>query len=552
VLAARVDRLEQREKQVLQTSAVIGRNFTEPILRRIVELPETDLARALDKLAAAEFIFEQALYPHAEYIFKHALTQEVAYQSVLTERRKVLHERAAQAIEALFRESLEGHYGELAHHYKHSGNIDKAVQYLHLAGDQAVERSANAEAVSNLTAALDLLSTLPDTTERDRKEITLRTTVAGVLIATKGWGAPERQRFLERARDLCQRLGESRQLGPVLTSLFQVYLQQGRLRAASELAAQSLRLAEDLQDPGFLSSAHHNAGEASLWTGELLRAQQHFEQAIALHDPEQHRSIAWVGLDPWILSSSLLAWDEHLIGRCDQALRRVLATAARARDEPSRLYELAFASLMAATVHQLRREEKPARALGEAAVSLCFEQGFDEILGVGRWTRGWALSELGHEEDGTREIAEGIEGYRSVGSRLLLSWPLGLLAWAHGKIGQIEKAFSALAEALEVAEQNGEHFYEAELLRLKGELLLKRPAPDEEPEACFRQAIAVARRQSARTWELRATTSLARLLAKQDKREEARVLLAEIYGWFTEGFDTADLKDAKALLDALS
>jgi len=553
VLAARVDRLEEREKQVLQTAAVIGRQFTEPILRRVVELPETDLARALEKLAAAEFIFEQALYPQAEYIFKHALTQEVAYQSVLTERRRVLHERTAQAIETLFAEALEAHYGELAHHYKLSGNAEKAVEYLHVAGEQAAERSANAEAVSNLTTALDLLPTLPDTTGRDRREVTLQTTLAGVLVATKGFGASERQRPLERARFLCERLGESRQLGPVLTNLFQVYVQQGRLGAASELAEQSLRLAEELQDPGLLSVAHHSAGEASLWTGQLVRAQKHFEEAVAPHDPNEHRSLTSVGMNPWILSSGTLAWNEHWIGRSDQALRRSLAIVVRAREERSGLYDLAYAQSMAAAVRVFRREERPARELAEAAVSLLSEQGSEnEFLGVSRWVRGWALSELAQEEDGVREMVEGMESYRSAGSRLFLSWPLGLLAWAHGKIGQIEQAFGRLAEAFEIVEQNGERFYEAELLRLKGELLLKRPAPDGEPEGCFRQAIAIARRQEAKTWELRATTSLGRLLQKQGKKEEARGVLAEIYGWFTEGFDTADLQEAKALLEELS
>src|SRR5262249_50590468 len=226
--------------------------------------------------------------PELEYIFKHALTQEVAYNSVLLGRRKVLHERAARAIETLFAESLDGHYGELAHHYKLSGNSEKAVEYLHLAGEQAAERSANAEAVSNLTAGLDLLPTLADTTERHQRELALQTTLAGVLIATKGWGAPERERPLERARDLCQRLGDNRRLGPVLSSLIQVYLQQGKLGAAGDLAEQSLRLAEDAKDPGSLSSAHHSSGEVCLWTGELIRAQTHFEEALSVHDPETH------------------------------------------------------------------------------------------------------------------------------------------------------------------------------------------------------------------------------------------------------------------------
>jgi hypothetical protein len=192
----------------------------------------------------------------------------------------------------------------------------------------------------------------------------------------------------------------------VLSSLFQAYVQQGRLRAAGELAEQSLRLAEDLQDPGFLSSAHHSSGEACLWTGDLLRAQTHFEQPIALHDPKQHRSLAWAGMDPWILSSGLLAWSEQFIGRSDQALRRSRTVVARAREEPSRLYALAVAQAMAAGVRQFRREEKPTRELAAAAVSLCAEQGFNEVLGIRRWERGWALSELGQEEDGIQEMVE--------------------------------------------------------------------------------------------------------------------------------------------------
>jgi class 3 adenylate cyclase/tetratricopeptide (TPR) repeat protein len=552
LLGARIDRLESREKHLLQTAAVIGREFAEPVLKRVAELAEAELAESLGKLNAAEFIYEKALYPEPEYVFKHALTQEVAYHSVLGERRKVLHERVAQAIEVLFADSLEGHYGELAHHYALSDNRAKAVEYLHLAGEQAAERGANAEAVSNLTAALELLPTLPETAERDRKELGLQTMLAGVLVATKGWAALERERALERARDLGQRLGESLELGPVLTSLCQVYLQQGRLSAAGELAERTLRLAEDLEDPEFLAAAHYNVGEACLWTGELVRAHAHCERTIALCDPKEHRSVAWIGVDPWMLSTCALSLCEQFIGRPDQALRRILAAVGRLREDPSRLADLAVAQLIAALVHQLRREQHAARDLAEANLTLCSEQGFGEWLAWSRWIRGAALGELGQEEEGIREIVQGIEEYRSNGSTICLSWALGLLASVHGRIGQIDEAFGRLTEAFELVEQNGERFYEAELFRVKGELSLKSSAREEPPETCFRQAIAIARRQSTKFWELRATTSLARLLTEEGKREEARTLLAEIHGWFTEGLDTPDLKDAKALLEELS
>jgi class 3 adenylate cyclase/predicted ATPase len=549
VLAARIDRLAEREKLVLQTASVIGREFSEPILRRVSDLGETELPAILAKLTSAEFIYEQALYPELQYIFKHALTQEVAYHSVLTERRKVLHERAAQGIERIFGDSLEVHYGALAHHYKLSDNTEKAVEYLHLAAERAGERGASAEAASDLNTALELLHTLPETTERARRELTVQTTLAPVLMAIKGWAAPERGRALERARDLCQRLGESRQLGPVLSNLFQVCVQQGRLRAASELAEQSLHLAENSRDSGFLLSAHHNSGEACLWTGELARAQEHFERSIALYDSKQHRSIALLGMDPWMLSSGMLAWTEQFLGRSDRALSRSHAALAGARKETSRPFDLVFALAMPAAVHHFRRDEKPSRELAQMAVPLSAD--FPEMLGISSWIEGWALCELGQLEDGIVEIVEGISCYRSTGATLFTSWPLGLLAWAHAKAGRIEQALSILTEAFGVVEQNGERFYEAELVRLKGELLLKR-ADGEEPEACFCQAIDIARRQNAKSWELRATTSLSRLLQRHGKSEEARRLVGETLAWFTEGFDAPDLKDAKTLLEELS
>jgi len=254
----------------------------------------------------------------------------VAYQSLLTERRKDLHERAAGAVETLFAESLESHYGELhtlqaQRQYREGGRVPASR------GGPGCRTVGHAEAESNLMTALELLPTLPETIERDRKEIALRTTLAAVLIA-KGFGASERVQLLERARSLCQRLGENRQLGPVLTNLSQVHLQQGRLRIARELAEESLRLAKELQHPDFLLVAYHNAGEVCFWTGEMLRAQEHFQQAISLCDQVKHRSNDWVGIDPWVLSSAVLSWNEQLLGRSDQALRRSLATVARARE----------------------------------------------------------------------------------------------------------------------------------------------------------------------------------------------------------------------------
>jgi class 3 adenylate cyclase len=294
VLAARVDRLEEREKRVLQTAAVIGRNFSEPILRRVVDLAEADLARALDKLAAGEFIYEQALYPELEFIFKHALTQEVAYRSLLNERRLTLHEHAGQAIESIFAGRLDEHLSELAHHYSHSRNTEKAIEYSRRAGERALQLSANVEAVSHLTRALELLKTLPDTPRRARQELTLLIALGVALRPVKGFASPEAGSLNARARELCQQVGETPELVPVLKGLWEFYEIRAEYTTAFEVAEQLLGLAERLQDPALLLVAHDAIGDTSFWVGEFLAAREHLEQGFRLYDVKEHRSHAFL------------------------------------------------------------------------------------------------------------------------------------------------------------------------------------------------------------------------------------------------------------------
>ena len=285
ILGARIDRLAADEKELLQTLAVIGREFSLSLLRRVVAQPEEELYRLLSHLQGAEFIYEQPAFPEVEYIFKHALTQEVAYNSLLLERRKVLHERTAQAIETLYGSRLADYYSELAQHYSRSGNTEKAVQYLHLAGQQAVQRSANAEAVSHLTAALELLNTLPDTLERAQRELTLQITLGVPLVATKGYAAPEVERAYVRARELCQQVGETPHLFPVLFGLWLFYAVRAKLQTARELGEQLLTLAQSVQDPVLLLEAHYMLGITLLVLGEFAPARAHLEQGIALYSP---------------------------------------------------------------------------------------------------------------------------------------------------------------------------------------------------------------------------------------------------------------------------
>jgi len=554
VLAARIDRLAEREKQVLETAAVIGREFTEPVLRRMVDLPEVDLAAALQKLTSAEFVYEEALYPEAQYTFKHALTQEVAYSSLLNERRLTLHEHVADAIEAIFDGRLEEHLGELANHYSHSRNTRKAIEYSQRAGERAVQLSANAEAIRHLTTALKLLETLPESREGIEQELALRMALAVPLLATKGYSTAELQHTYARARELCSRVGETPRLFPVLHGLWNFNLWRGDLRSAQDLSKQLLALGEATQDPSLLVEAHFSRGFTLQWMGDFSPARDHFEQGIHLYDQQIHRSHAFVyGQDPGVFSASILATNLWLLGYPDQALAKSSHALALAHDL-AHPFSLVLGLHNAALLHLLRREPQLAEKRADAVIALSVERGFSWWPWWASAVRGWAMAKQERGAEGIEQIREGLAAVRAGGTELALPWGLALLAEALGNESRGEEALNVLNEALALSSKNGDQIWDAEIYRLKGELLLasSRAENRSEAESCFCSAIEIARRQQAKSGELRAVTSLSRLLKKQGKKDEARRMLAEIYGWFTEGFDTADLKDAKALLEELS
>jgi predicted ATPase len=558
ILAARIDRLATAEKELLHQLAVIGREFPLSLVRQVVTQPEEELYRLLSSLQSKEFLYEQPAFPEVEYIFKHALTQEVAYGTVLQERRKALHERTAKAIEELYGANLAAHYSGLAYHYSRSGNTQKAVEYLQLAGQQAVQRSADAEAVNHLTTALELLKTLPNTPERTLQELTLQLALGAPLMVTKGYAVPEVERLYARARELCQQLSESPQLFPALWGLWVFYVLRPEYKMARELGEQLLHLAQNVQDPALFVEAHFALGETLFLLGEFGSARAHLEQSHVFYNPEQHRSLAFLaGFDSGIISLSWAAWALWMLGYPDQALKsnhEALTLAQEFSHPPS----LAFALTMAANLHQFRQEGHAAQERAEAAVALCAERGIPFFLALGTTLRGWALIEHEQIEEGITQIRQGMAAWQEMGAETSRSRWLALLAEAYRKGGQTEEGLIALTEALAVVDKTGERYYEAELYRLKGELTLAQSSVQglassvqKEAEECFLRAIEIARRQSAKSLELRAVMSLARLWQQQGKREEARQMLTEIYGWFTEGFDTADLKEAKALLEAL-
>ncbi len=567
VLASRIDRLPLLEKELLQTLSVIGKEFSFSLLRQVMNQSEDALHPLLSHLQEAEFIYEQPAFPEPEYTFKHALTQEVAYNSLLIERRKILHEQTGQALEALFHSRLEDHYSDLARHYSRSGNTNKAVEYLQLAGQQAAQRSANAEAISHLTTALELLMTQPDTPVRARQELTLQIALGAPFSATKGWAASEVGAVYIRARELCQQMGETPQLFPALWGLWSFYVGQAEYKTAYELAEPLLTLAQHAQDPALLLEAYHALWVTSLYRGELVPARAYVEQGIALYNPQQHHSLAFLygGDDPGVccLSQGPIAlWS---LGYPDQALKRMHEALSLAH-ELAHPFSLAATLSFAAVFHQLCREGRATQERAETLITLSTYHGLAPVSGVqGTVLRGWALAEQGQAEAGVAQIRQGLAAYRATGAEAARPYYLALLAEVYGKVGQVEEGLNALAEALAMVDKTEERYYEAELYRLKGELSLKSrqvkasqdksevtsPQAEAEAEACFHKAIDIARRQQAKSLELRAVMSLSRLWQQQGKKEEARQMLAEIYGWFTEGFDTADLKEAKALLEEL-
>ncbi|QYY34285.1 AAA family ATPase (plasmid) [Cupriavidus pinatubonensis] len=552
VLATRIDRLPHAAKVLLQSLAVIGKVFPRSLLARVVDQPADTTKSLLTKLQDGEFIYEQPAFPEVEYSFKHALTQEVAYGTLLSERRRALHERTAEAIEALYGAQLEEHCSELAHHFSRSGNAKKAVEYLHCAGRQSMQRFANVEAVAHLTTALDLLKTLPAGTERARQQLDLHIALGPAWMATNGLAAPEVEGTYTEALTLCRQLRDTTKLFPALMGLRTYFLVRGELTTARDLGQQLVALAQQAHNPELLAQGHRALGVSLLALGELNAARKQFEQALAHYAPGQCKSPSFL-LEAGVQALAFLALDLWLLGYPDQALTRsqdMLALAQTLSSPPDSANALTFS----AEIHLNRGETQPMEDLAEALLALTAEHCLPFWRTYGTVLAGWTLVAQGRTAEGIENMQQGLSAYRAIGAGIWQTHFLALLAEAYRRAGQVEAGLQMLSEALAVADRTHERLYEAELYRLKGELTLMQPCSTGEyqaatdAEACFQQAIAIARRQGARSLELRAVIALSRLWKRQGKRPDARDTLAEYYGRFTEGFDTVDLREAKALL----
>ncbi|NOT56629.1 MAG: AAA family ATPase [Deltaproteobacteria bacterium] len=550
-LLARLDRLSTA-RPVAQLGATLGREFSYELLHAVFSLSETEVQTALTKLVEAEILYQRGSGHQTRYFFKHALIQDTAYQSLLKSTRQQYHRQIAQVLQEQFPATTEAQPELLAHHYTEANLIEHAIPYWQQAGQKAVERSANVEAVAHLTRGLELLKALPGTPARAHQELTLQLALALPLTVTKGYGTPEVEAAATRALELCRQVGETPQLIPALFNAWWFYLFRSEFQTARELAERLISVAQRVDDSAALAVAHRLLAQVLYLWGEGVSARTHLEQALALYNPQQSRSlIARFGVDWGVNGFAILAHVLWVLGYPDQARTRKRVGLTVVQEIAHPLTTALFWG-WDSHVHQVLREAQAVQQRAEALIALSNEQGFPQWSAYGILIRGWSLAMQGQAEDGLNQIHQGLSRSASAPPGLRGA----LLAEAYGKTGQLEEGLTAVAQELAAVNKNGARWWEAELYRLKGELTLQSKVQGprskvEEAEECFWKAIEIAQQQQAKSLELRAAMSLARLWQQQGKKTEAHQLLSAVYHWFTEGFDTKDLQEAKALLDTL-
>ncbi len=542
ILASRIDRLAPDAKDLLQTLAVIGMEFPFGLVQRVVPKSEDELDRLLHALQLAEFIYEQPAAGESEYIFKHAHTREVAYNSLLNERRKLLHERIGSAIEASFAQSIDDHLSQLAHHYSRSSNVEKTVEYLDRAGRQAIMRGAFKEGELYVRQAIAALRTAPETPERTNRQFILQNALCQALFMTSGFTTDETVQATRRLLELGEKTGDPEQLIAALRSVWLSTSSQGDWTAAQQIAERLIETAQRCGNRYGLATAHYYQGWFFMIRGELTRAMQHFEATIASYRDADFYGDIWNSRVGALARMGAVLW--HL-GFADQGrakMREAISSAERLKAHGSMAVVLVHASLLYIGLREHAKVDEYAARL----FTLASEQQLPQFVTGAAVVRGWALAELGQIEEGLALIRPGLDS----NPRLVLWGPtyLTALSGVQARAGQLEKALATIEQAF--ATVGEEQLYLPGVLWWRGELHL-RLADETKAAGDFREAIAVARRIGSKAFVLRATTSLARLIVRQGNRDEARAMLADIYNQFTEGFDTADLKDAKSLLAEL-
>jgi predicted ATPase/class 3 adenylate cyclase len=551
-LLARLDRLAP-VKEIAQIGAMIGREFSHALLAAVADWCEADLQTALDQLVQTELLFRRGSPPEATYSFKHALVQDAAYGTLLKRRRQHLHARIARVLEEQFSEQAEAQPELLAQHFSQAGLRNEAISYWQRAGESASTRSAQAEAVRHFKNALEQLEGLPESAARAGKELDLQIALGTALIAARGFAAPETGYAYARARVLARQHGNPARLFPVLYGQWVFHTVRAELQAARNLAKEMLHLSEEQTDRSEVLIAHRMVGYVDLLLGRPASARAHLQQVLALYDPERHRSlVSLYAYEPRAAASAYLPVVYLLLGYPERALQLSEEALATAR-QSSHLVTLCFALHARCWFHQIAMDYRSLRRWAEELIALTVEHGFPYWLTYARVLYGWTHTQEASKQDGRAEMLQAFAEYQATGARLYMPYFTALLAHAGAVRGDMAEGLRLLSDAIARVDETGERWFKAELYRLHGDVLLHLPEPDQAgAEAAFSQALVSARQHGTKLWELRAATSLARLWAEQGERAPAHDLLAPVYGWFTEGFDTADLKDARALLDELS
>jgi predicted ATPase len=450
-------------KVIAQLGATIGRQFSYALLQAVSQLNEVMLQHELGRLVEAEIVYQRGVPPQATYTFKHALIQDIAYESLLKSTRQQYNQRIAQVLESQFPETAEAEPELVAHHYTEASLVEQAVSYWHKAGQRATERSAHVEAISHLRTGLTLLETLPETPERLGREVDMLIVLGASLSATKGYAAPEVEQSYTRARQLCEHLQNSSQLFPALRGLWNYSLVRAELQTAHELGEQLLTLARQVQDSAMLMAAHRALGTTLLHLGAVASAQTHFAQGIQLYDAQQHRAAVFLyGEDVGVLCHCFAPWMLGFLGYPEQGLAQSHEAVTRAQQCTHPL-SLSFALSLTACFHQLLREEYTAQEYAEAAIRLTTEQGFPHWRAYSAILRAWVLAHQGQVKEGIEQIHQGLRAYRTTGAELWRPYLLALLAEAHGTLGEPEAGLTVLAEALTLTDTTGQRLYEAEL-----------------------------------------------------------------------------------------
>jgi class 3 adenylate cyclase/predicted ATPase len=548
-LLARLDRLAPT-REVAQIGATLGRSFSHQLISEVAAMPPQLLDDAMDQLVRAELIFRRGTPPNAEYSFKHALVQDAAYSTLLRNRRLQLHGRIAATLESRFEEIIAAQPQIIARHCAEAGLAEKAITYWFKAGKRALAQSAMLEGVSQLQKGLDLLSTLPDGPSRQQQELDLHIALAPALGATKGYSAPEVGETISRARGLAEQLNRPDDLLRLLAGQFNYHVFRAECQLSRVIAQKIEQIGETNRDPSWILFGHVCHAGVSTLLGEFSAARDIFGQCEGLADIT-HRAVyaTFAPEDISITVPSLLAKPLAHLGYLDQSRSSAITALTEAR-------RLGQAYTLVAVLSYLLWAQWPSGSplevdrRAEEMIAISNEQGFPIWMGWGMVHHGWSSTSLGRVEEGHKYVMEGLEVIRGTGERTGVPWVLILLAETDFRLGKVAEGLNYIAEANQLIETTDERIDEAELHRLRGDLL--NAAGDQTlAEQNYHRALAVARRQGAKTFELRAATSLARLWRDQGKGNKARGLLASVYGWFTEGFDAPVLQDAKALLDAL-